>query len=181
MSRTGPFSPGDNDVSSSESRSCYTLLGSVGKASLVLGVAGNGVVGDGTLETLAGGVATRGGVDLVGVTVDADGGVGSLGAGLAGGARDGARADVDGGGVGRVEVGLDGGLLRLGEASSALVDHVLLVLVGLVDDGLGLGGVGGVGNVAAVGGGGLGLGLADVLLGEVEGRVRHCEGVFWWW
>lgn len=35
------------------------------------------------------------------------------------------------------------------------------------------------GDIAAVGVGGLGLGLADVLLGEVEGAVRHFVDVWW--
>lgn len=158
---------------------CYTLVGGVGKASLVLGLASDGVVGDGTLETLAGSIAVGSGVDLVGGAIDTDGRVGSLRAGLTSGTADGTRADVDGGAVGGVEVGSDRGVLRLGEVGGALIDNVLLVLVGLVDDGLGLGGVGSGGNVAAVGVGGLGLRLTDVLLGEVEGAVRHFDGVWW--
>lgn len=111
------------------------LLSGVGKASLVLGVTGDGVVRD--AANLAGaGTAVGVGVDLVGLTVDTDGRVAGPGTGLIA-AGDAAGADVDGAGVGGVEVGLDGGLLGLGEAGDALVDHITLVLVGLVDDGLG--------------------------------------------
>lgn len=125
--QTRALSPANSDA-------INDLLGGVLEASLVLGVTGDGIIGDGTLEALAG--TTVGvGVDLVGVAVDADGGVSGGGLrGLAAGDGSGAGGDV---GVGGVEVGLDGGLLRLGEAGGALVDDVLLVLAGLVDDGLG--------------------------------------------
>lgn len=149
------------------------LVGGVDKAVLALGLTGDGVVGDAADEVLAG-TAVGGGVGLGGGAVDADGGLGGLRAGLAGGAADAAGADVDGGAVGGVEVGLDGGVLGQGEAGNALVDQVGLALGVGVDDGLGLGGVGVGRDVAAVGLRGLGLRLADVLLGHVESRLRHC-------
>jgi hypothetical protein len=68
------------------------------------------------------------GVGLGGGAVDADGGLGGLRTGLAGGAADAAGADVDGGGVAGVEVGLDGRVLGLGEAGDALGDQVGLAL-----------------------------------------------------
>ena len=93
------------------------------------------IVGEAALGTLPD--TTVGvGVDLVGGAVDADGRV--AGGGLdVGAAGDCSGTDTGGGGVGGVEVRGDGGLLGLGEAGGALVDHVALVLVGLVDNGLG--------------------------------------------
>jgi hypothetical protein len=156
------------------------LLGGVGKVGLVLRAAGDGVVGNGTLEALAGGITAGGGVGLGDVAVNADGGLGGLRAGLAGGAADGAGTLGDRS-VGGVEVGRDGRVFGLGEAGDALGDQVGLALGVGVDDGLGLGGVGVGGDVAAVRLGGLGLRLTDVLLGHVEGAVRHVGGLCGWW
>lgn len=159
-------------MSNQASNSIQHLVGGVGKVGLVLGALCNSVVGQGSAT---GGIGARSGVGLEGVAVDADGRLSGLRASLAGGAADGAGA-LGNGGVGGVEVRSDGRLLGLGEAGDALVDQVGLALGVGVDDGLGLGGVGVGRDVAAVGLGGLGLGLADVLLGEVEGAVRHIDG-----
>lgn len=149
------------------------LVGGVGKVGLLLGALSNSVVGQ---RGTASGIRARSSVGLESVTVNTDGRLGGLRASLASGAADSAGALGDGG-VGGVEVGSDGGLLGLGEAGDALVDQVGFALGVGVDDGLGLGGVGVGGHVAAVGVGGLGLGLADVLLGHVEGGVRHGDGL----
>ena len=151
------------------------LVGGVDKAVLALGATSDSIVGDAANVVLAG-TTVGSGVGLGGSAVDTDGRLGGLGAGLAGGAADAAGADVDSGGVAGVEVRLDGRVLGLGEAGDALGDQVGLALGVGVDDGLGLGGVGGGGHVAAVGLRGLGLRLADVLLGHVEGRVGHFDG-----
>jgi hypothetical protein len=151
------------------------LVGGVDKAVLALGATSHSIVGDAANNVLAG-AAVGGGVGLGGGAVDADRGLGGLGAGLAGGAGDAAGTDVDGGRVTGVEVGLDGRVLGLGKAGDALVDQVGFALGVGVDDGLGLGGVGGGGHVAAVGLRGLGLRLADVLLGHVESGVGHFGG-----
>jgi hypothetical protein len=151
------------------------LVGGVDKAVLALGATGDSIVGDAADDVLTG-AAVGSGVGLGGGAVDADGGLGGLRAGLAGGAADAAGADVDGGRVAGVEVGLDGRVLGLGEAGDALGDQVGLALGVGVDDGLGLGGIGVGGDVAAVGLGGFGLRLLDVLLGHVESGVRHFGG-----
>ena len=153
------------------------LVGGVGKVGLVLGALSNSVVGKGSA---AGSIRTGSGVGLEGIAVDTDGRLGGLGAGLAGGAADGAGALGDGS-VGGVEVGGNRGLLGQGEAGDTLVDQVGLALGVGVDDGLGLGGVGVGRDVAAVGLRGLGLGLADVLLGHVESAVRHVDGCVCVW
>lgn len=155
------------------------LVGGVGKVGLLLGALGNGIVGK---RGATGGIRARSSVGLGGVAVNADGRLSGLRAGLGSVTADGSRALGDGG-VGRVEVGSDRGVLGLGEAGNTLVDDVLLVLGfgGGVDDGLGLGGVRVGRDVAVVGLGGLGLGLADVLLSHVESAVRHVDSCVCGW
>lgn len=113
------------------------LAGGVGETGLVLGLAGDSVVGDAGEAVLAlttdalgeSGISTSGSAVTSGRLAESIVAVGEA-------ARDAARANVDSAGVGRVEVRLDGRVLGLGEVAAALLDEVGLVLVGLVDDGL---------------------------------------------
>lgn len=113
------------------------LTGSVGKTGLVLGLAGDSIVGDAreavlalTANTLAkGGIGASDSAVTSGRLAESIVAVGE-------GVRDTTRANVDGASIGRVEVGLGRRLVGQGKVAAALLDEVCLVLVGLVNDGL---------------------------------------------
>jgi len=118
------------------------LAGGVGEVGLALGLTGDSVVGETVKAVLAltADTLTKS-VDTVGSTVGSHGGVtsGGLTESIVANreaAGDGTGANVDGARVGRVEVGLDGRVLGLGEVAAALLDELGLVLVGLVNNGL---------------------------------------------
>jgi hypothetical protein len=113
------------------------LAGSVGKTRLVLGLAGDSIVGDTgeailalTANTLAeGGISASDSAVTSGRLTESVVAVGE-------GVRDTARANIDGAGISRVEVGLGGRVLGQRKVAAALLDELSLVLVGLVNDGL---------------------------------------------
>lgn len=118
------------------------LAGGVGEVGLALGLTSDSVVGETVKAVLAltANTLTKS-VDTVGSTVGSHGGVTSGGltesvVANREAAGDGTGANVDGARVGRVEVGLDGRVLGLGEVAAALLDELGLVLVGLVNNGL---------------------------------------------
>jgi hypothetical protein len=113
------------------------LASGVGKTGLVLGLAGDSVVGNTgeTVLALTTNTLTEGGISTSGSAVTS-GRLAESVVSVGEAVRDTARANIDSAGVGRVEVRLDGRVLGLGKVAAALLDEVGLVLVGLVDDGL---------------------------------------------
>lgn len=115
------------------------LAGSVGKTRLVLGLAGDGIVGDTgeTILALTANTLAEGGISASGSAVTSGRLTESVVA-VGEGVRDTARANVDGAGISRVKVGLGGRVLGQRKVAAALLDELSLVLVGLVNDGLGI-------------------------------------------
>jgi hypothetical protein len=113
------------------------LASGVGKTGLVLGLAGDSVVGDAgeTILALTANTLTEGGISTSGSAVTS-GRLAESVVAVGEAVRDTARTNIDSAGVGGVEVRLDGRVLGLGKVAAALLDEVGLVLVGLVDDGL---------------------------------------------